>query len=448
MLRKKLNSCARAGVFGPALLFLLGLVVATALPPRARAGSLDEAVLFATDDILDVCRTRGWKNIGVLKFRVEEQKKKGRPTVSTWNEGRLNTYMARRLENSLLLAGKGKIAVTRSASEEAIKRDRNISWANADGRKKLLSFAYPMVVGDKSAKVDAFLTGVVTITPDFKKMKVVILGWDNKNLEPREVTTFETRTDRSALIEMNRSFVIKRATALSLVKSRAELDDAASNDIDQGAATNNSNAKPLSEYVDFQLVYDDQPVAIEQGADSTRFKAQTPQPGQKVLLRISGKERLAVVILVNGVNTYLKESGREPTQYSRWVLEQPNRPYTIAGFYPDSKTVEPFKVVADDQNSNITLADETKRGLIEVFVFREGKEPETSDQVGMTLRGFNLRAKTYQDAIKRLKANMRNAPTKKGLLIPDPNQQAASVQETDFQNPQLVASQVVEYYKK
>src|SRR5262249_34456582 len=154
---------------------------------------------------------------------------------------------------------------TRSAGEEAVKRDKRISWTNADGRKQLLSFDYPMVAGDKKFKVDAFLTGVVSISPDFKTLNVVVQGWDNKNSDLQVITKFTTRTDRSALVEMNRSFAIKRATALSLVKSRTDLDDAAANEIENKVTANDPNPKTdaLTDYLDFQLLYDGQPVSLQ-----------------------------------------------------------------------------------------------------------------------------------------------------------------------------------------
>src|SRR5262249_38777169 len=150
----------------------------------------------------------------------------GPKTVSAGNDGRLDSLLATRLENALVLAGKGKVGITRQAGQTAMRKlGKDIDYKDAAGRKKLLTLSYQMCAGE-DRKLDAFLTGTIRVAPNFKKIPVVIRAWD-KSLTPQEVTTFEARTDRAALIEMNRSFVVKRATLLSLVKQRSDMDDAA-----------------------------------------------------------------------------------------------------------------------------------------------------------------------------------------------------------------------------
>src|SRR5262249_1266965 len=160
----------------------------------------------------------------------------------------------------------------------------------------------------------------------------------------------------------------------------------------------------------------------------TSLQVTTPREGQRIVLQLTAKERLAVVLLVNGVNTYLMDSGMEPAQYPKWVLDKPRQKYSIEGFYPDLKTVKPFKILPDDEPLTYPLADETKRGLVEVFVFREGDTPDSGESAGVNAKGFHSRAKTYEDAIAQLKKQMRYSPTKKGLIIPDANQQEANVE--------------------
>src|SRR5262249_44950798 len=162
-------------------------------------------------------------------------------------------------------------------------------------------------------------------------------------------------------------------------------------------------------------------------------------------------ERLAVVLLVNGVNTFLKEGpGKEPSQYAMWVLDKPGQKYTIAGFYPDLQRVEPFQVLADDQSQSFPLADETKRGLIEVFIFKEGGAPDNNGQTAVNTKRFNFRAKNYAQAVSLIKSRMRYTPSShgrlgRGLIVQDAASQPSQIQSMEFHNPQLVAAQVIQY---
>src|SRR5262249_33559311 len=142
-----------------------------------------------------------------------------------------------RLENALVGVAKGKLGVTSHAGQEAVKEalrlnDKNLTYETADGRQKLLALGYPMTAGAQRLKVDAILTGTAYVSPDFQTIQVDILAWD-KSLQLQAVTSFTVRTDRSALRQMNRSFVVSPATLRSILQKGGDLDDAAVHDVDR-----------------------------------------------------------------------------------------------------------------------------------------------------------------------------------------------------------------------
>jgi hypothetical protein len=444
----------KTGFIARSILALLALGLLAAIPNRVLAGNMDDAMLKAATEVLEYCQQKGWKNVGVLKFRVVEHHK-GNKAHSTWNEGRLNTYLARRLENSLVVVGNGSVGVTRNAGAQAVLANKRVCYLQPAGRQQLFSRSYYMVAGAAPLKVDAFLTGTASISADFKDITVSIKAWD-KTLDFQKIMHFNVRTDRSALVEMNRSFVIKRSAGKS-TKSRNNADNAAVNNVANNAKNknkNNSGNKFLSQYLDFQLLYDNQPVAIQTGNDNSKFMVGSPQAGQKVFMQMTSKERVAVVLLVNGMNTYLKEGpGKEPAQYAMWVLDQPGQKYGIAGFYPDAQKVEPFQALADDQSMTYPLADETKRGLIEIFIFKEGTTPESNNTPATNTKRFQFRAKSYRQAVHLLKSKMTYSRSshgllKRGLIVQDSSSQEAQVQQTAFANPRQVAALVIQYYQK
>ena len=97
-----------------ALLFFAALG-GLALPGLARADALDTNLYKDAGKIADLLRARGYKSVGVLKFEVQ----RGGPTGPiTMNAGDLNSQMATRMENALILTtDKAPLDVVRAASE-------------------------------------------------------------------------------------------------------------------------------------------------------------------------------------------------------------------------------------------------------------------------------------------------------------------------------------------
>src|SRR4051794_10935934 len=85
-------------VVGRLLLPGLALTVLLAGAATARAGTLDLALLQQSGDILDSLKQKGYKNVGVLPFRVQRGAR-GRSFAG----GPLGHNITRRLKNALIL---------------------------------------------------------------------------------------------------------------------------------------------------------------------------------------------------------------------------------------------------------------------------------------------------------------------------------------------------------
>jgi hypothetical protein len=185
---------------------LLAVLGSFLLLSPAQAGPIDDAMLARAPKLFRELKAKGYQNVGILKFRVE---KGGRP--ATFHAGPLNNNMALRLEECLIRVNDENkpIGVTHGASAIAAEADGKLSYLTPEGRKKLLTLSYPLAWGSERVKVDAFLTGLVQISPDYKKTVIRIQFFDNTNPELQELMNFEVKTDANVLTDAGESFNLK-----------------------------------------------------------------------------------------------------------------------------------------------------------------------------------------------------------------------------------------------
>ena len=404
-----------------------------ALPTIAQANPIDVELKKRAPAILQYCQEQGWKNIGVLKFRVHVGEQQGQ-----WDAGQLNSVMANRLENVLILFNdivfdpeERLLGITRNAGEQAVKEFGKIDYLSEAGRKKLLTGTYSLAWGKSKVKVDAFLTGSVNISKDFRKTTVKLELFDAKNADlrtlplPKGHAIFTVPTDRVTLADMNRPFYIKSREALDSLfignlgsekfKNLVSVDD----------------KEFIHDHVEFKLYYDDKLIPVKSTEEG--LQVPTPKEGQNIRMSLTAKkEPMAVVLLVNGVNTFGKESLRESDRFSRWILRKVGTPYDIKGFYPTVKTVEEFKVYSEKEADYYPLADNTKLGKIELYVFLQSpKEVPQSDLV-TSFRSETLSSKTYMDA-KRQQFSV-SPPVQQGIILPGAAKEAVGVELTELDN--------------
>jgi hypothetical protein len=404
---------------------------------------IDRQLQECSDAIMKDLRTHGYKNVGVLKFQVQKGE-----TAPSLRVGRLNTVMATRLENALILANDddtAPIGITRGASTVAATEDAKATYLTPEGRKLLFERSYPMAWGKEKVKVDAFLTGLVKVNPTTKKATVVIEVFDKENLTPRKVADITAPTDRRLLADMGQPF--------TLTKRELNVDEAQLNEAATEAAFRNEGKPPdataedLSKLLTFTVYYDDRPIKPD-----AQGMVATPRPKQKVYFTAKSTERLGLVLRVNGINTLgYEKDPRELWDYSVWVLE-PGKEYRIEGFYPAKEKMKRFEVVAPDAVDFAELGDENKLGQIDIDVFREqpdGRAPPEEKKI----RPATLREVPEPAAnLPTLRGNIRSPASRKlairhkGIMVGGDVRIGPNVEEVPFVG-RWCAHRTITYYR-
>jgi hypothetical protein len=444
------------------------------------AGPIDDALLRRAPQLFRDLKAKGYKNVGILKFRVEKGGK-----AATFHAGPLNNNMTLRLEEALIRANDetNPIGITHNASDTAAETDGQLSYLTAEGRQKLLTLSYPLAWGSEKVKVDAFLTGVVQISPDFKTTVVRIQVFDTEHPELRELMQFDVQTDRNVLSDAGESFALKepkittRGELSGLAKAfdsdKPTSDKPSTPPVEEkkppqggGAAAPETKSDP-SDFkkatmstvakVQLEIYYDDQLVQPMFDPNNPG-EMMIPAPGtnQKVhfLLRNTTGEKVGVVLRVNGVNTLYKEQDdRDAKQYAKWIL-QPNKAYTIAGFYPDPQTVEKFQIRPPDTTKREEMGNVATQGLIQLDYFQEGTAEEAEPPSAK--RSVSLRKLSHPDLAKdkpatlaELRARMRKmaAPVQTRNLIVAGEKQSIDLKEVSFDHAIHAGSLTIRYYQ-
>src|ERR1700674_1608621 len=155
------DECRRGRVAALALM-LAGIVG----PAPVRADTLEAALLKQAPRVTAYLKDHGYRNVGVLKFRV----KKGDAPASD-HVGPLNLNLAGRLEIALVLANDNEVplGIIRDADGVAATLP-GANHLTRPGRQALFRGRYPLAWGEQQVAPDAFLTGVAVVTPDLKQL--------------------------------------------------------------------------------------------------------------------------------------------------------------------------------------------------------------------------------------------------------------------------------------
>lgn len=393
--------------------FVVALGLGVSAP--ARADNIDQKLIEEAPKIMKHLRENKYKNVGVLKFRVQ----KGDKGTPSYSAGELNSNMAIRLENALILLDdpKNPIGIIHDASRTAASR--KLSSRDAKGRRGMLEESkFHLAWGKETVKADAFLTGDVKISTDNKTATVSIKVFDAKTENPKEICHFSTKTDHNILSEAGQSWRLSRA-----VRSKRDFDGDKADDAAADNATTQDQGKEQQpaqgdEPVKLHVIFDGNEVPLDSdpanpGERRARMipKKRGPTttkeisgPTQSVEFRIenTGKDPCAVVLKVNGQNTlFLQEE--EAEKCTKWVLG-PGEKYTIKGFYTEEsgKNLNPFKVLSEEESKKLEdeWKDNDKLGLIDFHVFQTGGG-------GMNItRKPSLRGLSKRDLTKNKPASM------------------------------------------
>lgn len=432
------------------------------------ADDLEKQLLKHVPQVMSALREAGYKNVGVLKFRV----KKGEEPASD-RVGTLNQRLAEKLEMALIVANdvRNPIGVVSNANQVAAKIS-GATHLTTEGRKLLFSREYPLAWGDEQVVPDAFLTGVAFISADLRNMTVGIFSFDQSGEDLKPLAKFEMRPDLEDLLESGESFTVRgvfdsgslelsteerkdKATEEALQTSLKAKSETADKTVSFPAAKDHPLSKEHADSpISLEIRYDNkvQPIEFRDGA---AFIPE-PQEGQKVFLVVrrkgSGKDRLGLVLKVNGENT-LERQKLADAQAKVWVLEPDRDVWGFQGFYdPAASSMQPFTVLSQAESKEKEIDYGEFVGTISVSVFPEQKvkPKETTELLTDEGEDFQILAEATfpekkADNLSALKQQLAQSTTR-GLIA-----QGKSVEQqldtTTFQKDAVpIMTATVKYY--
>jgi hypothetical protein len=423
-------------------------------PAGVRADHIDEQLNKSAPQLIEHLRQQGYKNVGVLRFQVQQGDQK--PSFQT---GPINGNLVDRLENALILhMGSDEtkaIGIIHDAGKEASLRRIADWYGNTADRKKLFDItSYPLAWGDRHVKADAFLTGLVKISSNNRSTTLVIEEFTAA--EPAKlakIAELKFESDIPLLRDLGRSFSIaKRSISGTRNLSSAARRSAAMDAVDDGNSNKpdpNSNKpdpnsnKPdpnngsnggiqpdptgvvMVDGIEFKLLSDNNPVSIQQtsgNAAKAGMQLECP-PAEKPLvvsIRNTTDKKLGVDMKING-KSLLFEQSDEAEKCRIWVLD-PGKTYLLKGWYLNEeslKNVAPFKILVGDEARQMKESLGQKAGDIDIAVFESTDQPPDADELQVS-RGFrgvpNLVAKqarrSFESYQRALLAGSKQKTTK------------------------------------
>jgi hypothetical protein len=310
---------------------LVALALLAVLPSAGVAGTLEQELLNHAPQLMKHVREKGYKNVGVLKFRVKKGNAEPSDTVGT-----LNMTLANRTEMALVLvndpATDKQIGIIQDASSLAAKL-KGANHLNPQGRQVLFNAKYPLAWGSQSVNPDAFVVGKATIGADLKEMQVEMGLIDSQPAAAARdrLVSFTVPVEGDLLSEMGESFLVRgffTGGKVSQIEPKKAVESAAK-------VKDNYEPYPLADKAD-------PPVALEiwYGRSKVPFVAtggkaaiRQPQPDEKVTFRIVRKKpgRYGIVLKVNGENTIFQERLAD-IKCHKWILEPDMDKLEVIGY--------------------------------------------------------------------------------------------------------------------
>jgi hypothetical protein len=278
----------------------------------------------------------------------------------------------------------------------------------------------------------------------------------------QEVLVFGLATDQSLLSDLGENFLISPARSRELVLD--QFDAASTKDSQDREESKESPINSQESWVKLRIRYADkiqenqeiedliknaQDQDIQPDPDNPgHMRVAEPGEGQVVgfVVENISKERIGVVLKVNGQNTLFEEND-EPQRCTKWILD-PGEQVTITGIQVTDQESIPFKVLSEADSEE---AYSDKSGTFELCVFRSGgEEPGKQITKRISLRGLTERqsvrkpAKTLTERQRQLRQNVP-----RGLVVPDKEKgtRPDPTERVSFPNPVQVMLQTIHYYK-
>jgi len=422
--------------------------------------SLEKALLQQSSTILKFAQQQGYKNLGVLKFRIREGN--GKPSD---RNGLLNRNLAERLELALILKNRPltPVGIIHNASDVAAKIS-GASHLTAAGRQNLFSTTYPLAWGTTKVTPDAFLVGVVLVETDFKTVLVGISAFGRNDEKLRDVVKFSASLTTNELVEIGASFNTRSVFGGGAVKfSAGEREKKAADAAAQQTELIKSDraSHPLNEKsspVTLTVQYDGSSVPIEFRDGGAYIRE--PSERQKVTLTLlrtnsADKGRYAIVLKVNGENTLYRQRLKD-LDCSKWILGPNSGSIKIEGFQLDDQQRQQFQVLSQQASRAREMDYGADVGTISLVVFQEqgpatpAPEPvnildEEAEDFAILSRGTF--PKVQPESLEALKSQLAQSSTNRGLIT-EGQTVAGAVRKVTFEvDPVPIMAASITYYQ-
>ncbi len=408
--------------------------------------TIDVALLRQAPRVLGYLKEHGYRNVGVLKFRVQ----KGDEPVSD-HVGTLNLDLAARLEVALVLTTdiKAPLGIIHDASAVAAKIP-GANHLNEPGRRALLGARYPLAWGGEQVEPDAFLTGVAQVSPDLKTVTMSILAFGRDGGKLEKVADFTATTDPPMLTAAGESFVLTRGLFdEGQVKMTKVVEIALKVKAQQALNPIQSAEAPVA----LEVLYDGRPVPLEIRGGQALVRE--PQEGQKVTLVLrktdATPDRYGVVLMVNGENTLYRER-QSPPNCQKWILSPQDPAITVHGFQGDEGKAETFRVLSRAESAKDAMDYGSDVGTISLVVFREasgGGEPLALDEEAEDLAAVSRAAFPAKppENLSALRHQLHQGSINRGLIVQG-QQIGVAIRRVEFRpDPTPVMSATITYYR-
>ena len=429
LIRGRLGWLCRARAIATTI--VLGMTTAAAAQPPAATEpqTIERALRKHAPEIISDIRKHGYKNVGVLKFRV----KKGGGQASD-RVGLINQSLADRLEIALILADKPRtpLGIIHDASVSR-PSSAGANHLEPEGRRVLLSGKYPLAWGKSQVTADAFLTGEIQLSNDIATMTVTVLAFDAAENDLRQVTQFTASTDPPSLFELGESLTTRGGFDNYKNTARPVKSEAQKVAMDPAA--------PVS----LEVYFDGAARPLEYRGEQPTIPE--PKEGQKLEFALSTtrKEagRFGCVLKINGENTLFHEQAPSPV-CSKWVLGPGASRIRIRGFQTqDRAQAEAFHVLSSEDSRPQAMHYGKETGLITLEVFPErtaGGQPDLPPPIGAEAEDTAAISRAYfpdkqpanRDALLVQIRNPPNSTSSRGLIVAGERIKAA-VREADVQ---------------
>ena len=358
----------------------------------AMAGSdnIDVALTETVPLLMQKLKEQGIKTVGVLPFRLKQEGKGDQFSGSI-----IQTNLALRLEQALVVYRDRDqpVDVIFGMLTQARKVKPDAQYMNAEGRKELFNISYALPIGDQKANPDAFVTGVVQVSPDWRETKIFFeycLAKDPSKLIGSG--PYALKTDRKMLVSMGKGFSVSSKSLASRGVDSAMVMEGVQQDVEfqiqedqkTGITTPEQRVgKPVSASpfqnapVTLTVKYDDQVQSFMKDdlPGATNLTINDPKGGQRVTFELKNNtaKKVAVVLSINGRSLLYDEYAANPDDLSKFVLDA-GKTYSVPGVYQrDHKGVQPVIGLSDSQSTEIAKKIPTEAlGMIHMYVFQPG----------------------------------------------------------------------------